>query len=295
MNLPRISLLVLLSGRLLTAHTGEQLAPHDLWTAWVFDPGVVIPLALAAVLYARGARSSRGTGTREMVCFWSGWLLLVLALLSPLHPLGEVLFSAHMTQHEILMLGAAPLLALSRPLAPFLWGLPFHWRRTLGRWSKQPMVQELWSKLTNPLMAWLISALALWIWHAPAAFQATLTNEWIHALQHLSFLASALLFWWSLFYAGGRAGYGVGVLYIFTTAIHTSILGALLTFAPHLWYEAYASSAPRWGLSALEDQQLGGLIMWIPAGIVYLAASLALFAKWLRESEAMATGRRYVD
>ena len=106
------------------AHTGDALEPHDLWTAWAFDPGVILPLLLSAVLYARGARRDRGTTASQMACFWSAWTVLALALISPLHPLGEVLFSAHMVQHEILILVCAPLFVISRPLVPMLWGLP---------------------------------------------------------------------------------------------------------------------------------------------------------------------------
>jgi putative membrane protein len=276
-------------------HPGELLRPHDLWRAWSFEPGILIPLILTGILYARGARISRGVSVRELLLFWSGWLFLVISLLSPLHPLGEVLFSAHMTQHELLMLVAAPLLILARPLAPMLWGLPIAWRKALGRWSKGPTVRRSWSALTNPLTAWWIQAAALWLWHAPSLFQATLKSDWIHAAQHVSFLASALLFWWSLFYARGRAGYGASFLYVFITAIHTSILGALLTFAHGLWYPAYASTTQDWGLTPLEDQQLGGLIMWIPAGLVYLGAGLGLFLLWLRESDAMARQREYAQ
>jgi putative membrane protein len=115
-----------------------------------------------------------------------------------------------------------------------------------------------------------------------------------HSAQHLSFLLSALLFWWSLFYArGGR--HGAGVLYIFTTAVHTGILGALLTLAPTVWYPAYAGKVQAWGLTPLEDQQIGGLIMWIPAGVVYTVAGLFLFAATLRESDAMVQRRSYAE
>ena len=214
-------------------------------------------------------------------------MVLSLALVSPLHPLGEALFSAHMAQHEILMLLAAPMLVVSRPLVPLLWGLPFGWRRVAGRWSKMRPVQRIWESLTLPLAAWCIHAAALWIWHAPALFQATLTSELAHSAQHLSFLLSALLFWWALLYGPGRMNYGSGVLYIFTTGVHTSILGALLTFASSVWYPAYRSTAPLWGITSLEDQQVGGLIMWIPAGLVYLAAGLILFAAWLWQSDQM--------
>jgi putative membrane protein len=133
------------TGLLLTSiaawgHTGEPLEPHDLWSAWSLDPGIVIPLALVAILFAAGARTSRGVSGKQFVCFWSGWIFLALALVSPLHPLGEALFSAHMAQHEILMLIAAPLLVLSRPLVPILWGLPIEARKVLGQWSKRPPV-----------------------------------------------------------------------------------------------------------------------------------------------------------
>lgn len=266
------------------AHEGEPLAPHDLWSAWSFDPGIVLALAIAAILYASGARSSRGVTTRQQACFWAGWTVLALALLSPLHPLGEVLFSAHMAQHEILMLVAAPLLVLSRPLVGFLWGLPFQWRRNLGVWSKSTVVERSWSVLTTPIVAWWIHALALWAWHAPSLFQATIGNAWIHAAQHISFLGSALLFWWAL-WSGNADRYGASVFYIFTTGIHTGILGALLTFGRTVWYPDYAATAPAWGLAPIEDQQIGGLIMWVPAGLVYLVAGLWLFYAWLKASE----------
>jgi cytochrome c oxidase assembly factor CtaG len=145
------------------------------------------------------------------------------------------------------------------------------------------------------MAAWWTHAAALWIWHIPGLFQATLDNDWIHSAQHVSFLGSALLFWWSLFYAHGKARYGASVLYLFTTAVHTSILGALLTFASTVWYSPYLATTSNWGLSPLEDQQAGGLIMWIPAGLVYVLAALALFASWLRESDRVANLREQKD
>jgi cytochrome c oxidase assembly factor CtaG len=282
----RVYALLLLFPALALAHSGEAIQPHDLWSAWEFDPGTAIPLAISAVLYLRGARVSRGATRLEQILFWSGWATLFIALVSPLHPLGEALFSAHMTQHEILMLISAPLLVLSRPLAPMLWGMPISWRRWLGQAAHATAFQKLWRAVTRPSVAWCVHAVALWTWHIPALFDATLSSEWIHAAQHASFFGSALLFWWSLFAARGMHA-GAGVLYIFTTAIHTSILGALLTFAPFTWYPPYASTTRAWGLSPLEDQQLGGLIMWVPAGLVYIATGLALFARWLKESEQM--------
>ncbi len=279
--------LALLFVAVASADPGETLQPGHLWSAWEFDPGVVVPLVLTAVLYTAGARRQRIATPGQSVCFWLGWVGLIVALVSPLHPLGEALFSAHMVQHEILMLISAPLLVLSRPLVTFLWGMPFEWRRNVGRWSKQKQVQRVWTFLTEPLTAWLIHFAAIWAWHVPFLFDLTLKSDLVHTAQHLSFFLSALLFWWALFYAHGRRAYGAGVFYVFTTAVHTGILGALLTFAPHVWYSPYQTTTQAWGLTPLEDQQIGGLIMWVPASLVYLAAGLWLFAEWLKESDAM--------
>jgi putative membrane protein len=275
---------------MLAAHEAGPLHPDDVWSAWPLEPGIILPLIIAAVLYGRGARQSRGVAVFEMACFWGGLAAVAAALASPLHPMGEVLFSAHMAQHELLMLVAAPLLVLSRPLTPLLWGMPFDARRALGRVSKTAPVQRVWASLTRPLTAWWSHAIVLWVWHAPVLFQATLRSEWVHSAQHLSFFVSALLFWWALFHVRDREGYGNAVFYIFTTAIHTGILGALLTFSPSVVYPAYLGTAPLWGLTPLEDQQIGGLIMWLPAGTLYMAAGLWMFWQWMRKSEAMYAG-----
>ncbi len=164
---------VMLAGLRLPAfsHTGEPLKPHDLWTAWSFSPGVVIPLLVAAILFSLGARKSRGVTRTRAVYFWAGWIVVALSLVSPLHPLGENLFSAHMTQHELLMLVGAPLLVLSRPLVPMLWGLPISSRKVLGHWSKQSIIQGAWHAITRPPAAWSIHAAALWCWHAPGSLK----------------------------------------------------------------------------------------------------------------------------
>jgi putative membrane protein len=277
-----------------SAHEGKPHTWHDLARTWAFEPVVVAGLAASGLLYAVGVRrlwreaeTGRGVRRWEVCAFAGGWLSLFVALVSPLHPWGRVLFSAHMTQHEILMLVAAPLVVLGRPLVAFLWALPIRWARAFGNWAKTAWWQEFWRALTNPFVAWALHAVALWVWHVPALFQATLRSEWVHTAQHLSFLLSALLFWWALIHGRrGLMGYGAGVLYMFTTMVHSGLLGALITFAGTPWYPAYNGLTASWGLTPLEDQQLGGMIMWIPAGLVYIVAGLALFAGWLRESDA---------
>jgi putative membrane protein len=265
-------------------HEGQPVEPHDVLYAWALDPGVVVPMVIAAVLYWRGATHEHGISRRERWCFRAGWWALFVALVSPVHPLGEALFAAHMAQHEILMVVAAPLLVVGRPLVAFLWGLPFSWRRAAGSLSKYRLVAAVWSWLSRPLNAWWIHAVVLWGWHVPRAFEATLESDFVHSVQHVSFLGTALLFWWALI--GGREaamGYGKAILYVFSTGVHSSILGAWLTFSPAVWYPLYKGRTEAWGLTALEDQQLGGLIMWVPAGLVFVGGGLYFFAKWIED------------
>jgi putative membrane protein len=275
------------------AHEGRPVEPHDLWSAWTFEPGVVVPLVVTAVLYGVGLRRlwsgagvGRGVRRWEAACFAGGWLSLAVALVSPLHTLGGALFSAHMAQHEVLMALAAPLLVLGRPLVPWTFALPRARRSTVGGWAKRGWVRGPWRAVSGPGAAWTLHAAALWLWHMPLLYGLALRSEAVHGLQHACFLGTALLFWWALLRGrGARLGYGAAVLYLFTTAAHSGALGALLTFARSPWYPGYAATTAPWGLTALEDQQLAGLIMWVPAGAAYLVAALWLFAEWLRESE----------
>jgi putative membrane protein len=280
-------------------HEGQPHNWNELAHAWSFEPLVVASLVLTAGLFAVGLwrLRSENAGRRfprswEQMCFVGGWLALFVALVSPLHAWGSVLFSAHMTQHEVLMLVAAPLLVLGRPLVVFLWAFPVSVSRRLGNIGKIALVNHAWHWLTIPLVAWLVHAVALWTWHIPVLFDAVLHSELLHTLQHLSFLVSALLFWWALLHGPrGAMGYGAAVLYLFTTSIHSGVLGALITVARSVWYPSYIGLTNSWGLTPLEDQQLGGLIMWIPAGLVYVIAGLALFAGWLREADVRAAKR----
>lgn len=260
-------------------------------SGWSWEPFVVVPLALAAALYVLGLhrmwrRSPANVRWLQVASFAAGWLSLVAALDSPIDHISEQLFWVHMTQHEILMLVAPPLLVMSRPLAVFVWALPPAWRDTAGSIVKWRPVAALWVLLSTALVAWLLHAAALWAWHAPSLFDAALENGAVHALQHACFFGTALLFWWTLIHGRhGRLGYGSAIVYVFTTAAHNSILGALLTFAPHAWYAPYASTTAAWGLSPIQDQQVGGLIMWVPAGTLLVIIGVAMLAAWMGESE----------
>lgn len=282
------------------AHTGVPPVPGELWSVWNLDPLVLLGLGVSAMIYARGvgrlwrrAGQGRGIALWRFYCFVGGWAVLLLALVSPLDALGAALFSAHMAQHELLMLVAAPLLILGMPWVAALWAAPGRARRRIGALARHRSIESVGHGLAHPFSAWAIYAATLWIWHIPTLYEATLESRLTHALQHSSFLASALLFWWVLLRPGRsrRSAYGLGVLYIFTTGLHGSLLGALLTFSNSVWYPSYGPRVVPWGLTPLEDQHLAGLLMWIPPGFLYLAAAVWICALWLREIERR-VGRR---
>ena len=281
-------------GLLLAVHEGGLLAPHDAWRAWSWEPGIVLGLAAAALLYLRGwprlyRRGRRGRGARrsEAAAFWAGWVLLAVAMVSPLHRMGGALLWAHMVQHELLMVVAAPLLVLGRPGLVSLWALGTRLRRRVGSWTARLRPAFRW--LVRLEVAWLLHAIAIIGWHAPYLYDRTVSSELVHTLQHASFLGTALLYWWSvLSEARLRARHGGAILSLFTTSVYTGGLGALLTIANQPWYPAYGAAAPLWGLTPLEDQQLAGLIMWVPAGLSYLLATLWIVTVWLRDSERRA-------
>ncbi|HET9983899.1 MAG TPA: cytochrome c oxidase assembly protein [Longimicrobiales bacterium] len=275
------------------AHEGRALEPHDLWGAWTWDPALVVPLVATGIVYALGVRRlwrrggvGRGIRRGEAAAFAAGWVTLVLALVSPLHALSETLFSAHMAQHTLLLAVAAPLLVLGRPMLPFLWALPLGGRRRVGGWGRRRWLRGPWRALTRPLPAFALQAVVLWAWHAPALYDAALASDAVHALEHATFLLSALLFWWSALHVRERGlGYGAGILSTFATGVHSGALGALLALAARPLYPAYAAPPPAWGLTPLEDQQLAGFIMWMPGGLPYLVAALALLVAWMQASE----------
>jgi cytochrome c oxidase assembly factor CtaG len=254
-----------------------------LTSAWDWEPSVVIGCLglLLTYFWVVGWR-----WTRAALLFTSGVLVMLLALVSPVDTLGDYyLFSAHMLQHLLLIQVVPPLLLLGIPAWVFTKILTV------------PLVARLKRVLAQLPVAWLLSAVILWVWHVPALYDAALASENVHIFQHLTFLVSAAIFWWPVLtpLAERRADFLPAMLYLFTAGIATSALGIFLTFAPAGFYPAYlhpidefgALSLIRnvWGLSPATDQQLGGLLMWVPGGLVYLVAILGVLARWYSEAE----------
>jgi putative membrane protein len=283
-----------------SAHDGQPLTPHDLWSAWNWDPILMLSLIFSAWMYVAGQRAQRRrAGWRRSVLNWraasfsAGLIVLFLALVSPLDALSAALFSAHMLQHILLIVILPPLLLMGVSPGSFLLAFASPVRRELGQWwHKTRWLKSAWRSLTQPLVAWVLNSLTLWMWHVPRLYQTALENEALHMMEHLSFVGTSLLFWWTITSPGARLRRGdPGILALFTMALQGGLLGALIAFAPTPWYAVYASTTQPWGLSPLEDQQLAGAIMWIPVGMIYTLAALILFVIRLAWIERQANQR----
>jgi putative membrane protein len=265
--------------RLAWAHDGRAPEPHDVWRAWTLAPTVVLSLAVTACCYALGLRAHRARVTRARgVAAWRvrsfavGLLALAIALISPIDAVSASLFSVHMVQHLLLVVVAAPLIVVGEPAYIMLWALPIRTRRVIARrWRRLPTLRAIWHGMSYPAVAWTVHVTTLWLWHAPRLYDAALRTPWLHVVEHLSFLVTALVFWWVAL-DRRRLRVGASTFYLFAAALQGTLLGALLTLARHPWYLSHSATTQSWGLSPLEDQQVAGLIMWIPAGLAYLVA-----------------------
>lgn len=274
---PALALAPLAMATPAAAHGG-----HAHGIGWTLDASVTVPLLLAAAVYAVGlwrlrTRSARGrpAQARHAGLYALGWLILAGALVSPLHEAGERSFTMHMIEHELLMLPAALLLVAAQPGPMLLWGLPRPLRRLFGsasRWS-------VWGRLSEPITATAIQALAVWLWHMPGPFDLALRHEGWHILQHSCFVLGALLFWWAMLH---RANEALAAICLFATSMIGGALGALMALATSPWYAAYAAMGMTpFGIAPEQDQQLAGLIMWIPGGLFHLGAALWFLGRWL--------------
>lgn len=263
-------------------------SPADLCTAaaaWLPDPRFAAPLLILALLQLLGlarlrprSPGAQRTLDRRALLFGLGLGALAVALLSPLHPAADRLFTAHMIEHELLMVVAAPLLVAARPGVVLLWSLPRTARRAVAALLTAPVSRRLWAHATELWSATALHGLVLWVWHLPGPFEAAAGEGPLHLLQHASFLGSALLFWHAALCPRQR---GPAALALFATSLHAGLLGSLLTFSRTLWYPGATVFPNGTALTPLEDQALAGLVMWIPACSVYAMAAVAVMGLWL--------------
>lgn len=260
------------------------LTPAAVSSAWSLAPATLFPVLLLPALYVSavvaGQREGATPSPGQVALFVTGWLLLVIALVSPLCRLAAHLAWAHMVQHVILVAFAPPLLLLGTRNV------------CAGPTAARMRARAPATWLGGPTVAGLAYGAAIWFWHVPRLYEAALRDTTLHLMMLGSLLAVAMVFWRSLMVAA-RSGAGATLAtapVLLATLMHTGLLGALLTFSPGLWFPVMAPGALAFGLSPLADQQLAGLIMWVPMGLVYMAAALAMVARGLSASEDTAAG-----
>ncbi|MCL4465868.1 MAG: cytochrome c oxidase assembly protein [Chloroflexi bacterium] len=251
---------------------------------WSWEPSIVIGVALlvGAYLYASRQVRRRHPGDDPHArwrasLFLLGSVILLLSLVSPLDELSdEYLFSAHMVQHILLATVVPPLLLLGTP------------DRLLYPVVRMRMVATIARFLTFPLTAFLIFNLDFVLWHLPVFYQAALADERIHVVQHLSFIAAGVLNWWPVLSpvrALARLSYPLQLLYLTLNCQPGVALGAILVFSRDVLYRSYEEAPRLFGISAYVDQQIGGLIMWVPGNVIYMVALSIVFFKWLQGEE----------
>ena len=277
------------------AHSEIRPTPDTVWFTWTSNPLFALFVLVVVWSYLRGTarlwmQAGKGVGIRrwQFASFLIGVGVFALARLSPIDAMGGALFSAHMVQHLLVFLIAPMLVAFGRPGLALVWALPKDWRRRVSHAPQShPGLAMAWDAVNHWVGVFVLFAGGLWIWHVPALYDAALENHFIHDLEHFTFAAVSLLFWRRVIDAGRPAGigYGAAFLLIFTTALHAGALGALLTFAPEPLYASHLPYTDVWGLSPLEDQQLAGVIMWIPMGFWFTVTALTLIAQWIRASD----------
>lgn len=254
-----------------------------------------VMVTLATLVYAFGVyRIRRSVGKDRVVShlqtFSFGWaaILFIVALSSPVDTITDSLFSAHMAQHLVLMLLVPPLAVWSRPLVVGFWALPREAQKSISKSRCYRLLRAPMKWLMQPLVVAALFLGTFSFWHLPRPYAWSLANEWIHAFEHLTFLVTAIMFWELVIEPSGRRRmtYYTTIVYVAAIAVLSGLPGALMILSPVALFTAHTSVLAVWGLTPLEDQQIAGLIMWIPAGLFFIIPIAVLFMKAIYMSPA---------
>ena len=257
---------------------------ESIWTHWHAHPEALIGLALLQGGYMLGVGPLRerynladGVEPRQIATFTAGVLVIYVALLSPIHVLSDnFLFSVHMTQHVLLSLVAPPLLMLGTPdwlLRPLL---------------RPDLVFRAVRLATHPILAFALFNIAFSLFHVPALYNASVTYHWLHVIEHLIFIGTAVLMWWpigSMMPELPRLNYPLQMMYLFALSIAQIIVFAIVTFSEKPIYEVYANAPRVLNISPLLDQQIGALIMKVGGGALFMTLLIIVFFRWFKHEE----------
>ena len=277
------------------AHNGINEGQNP-WTAWNTNPLPTLFLLVVANLYLVGLskweRPSHPVKLWQKVCFFSGLFALFIALQSPLDSLAEHMQSFHQIQHILLRMFGPLLILLGAPLTPMLRGLPRWALRGLVRpIVGNPQVRRAYDLITNPVFTTALFLVVLFAWQAPGAHNAALRNAALHEFMHVTMLTSGFLFWWLIVDPKphrSRLHYGLRVLYLGLIVIPNTLLGAVITFADHVIYEAYSQVEQPFDISLMTDQQLGGAVLWVPGDMMSVVVAGIVMIMWYQKEEGNA-------
>ena len=258
---------------------------------WNFSFSVLICLGSLIALYLWGARrlasrSNLKSGVNIKKWAFGGSLVaLLIALVSPVDVYSNDLFFVHMIQHLILVMVAAPLIRIANPIAEYLWGLPASIRRPIGTLlAKNGAIRAFLYGVTNPLVAWFLFAIVMWVWHIPDIYDKALGSKGIHNFEHLSMFLIGIIFWWPVLGSPvlfKQLTFPLRFLYLFLALMQNVILAAILTYTDTQIYQFYADSPLHWGISNSADQQLGGVLMWLVGSMMFAGITIVLIYMWL--------------
>ena len=274
------------------AHGGID-AGQEPWTAWNLNPLPTILVLAAAYIYLNGLsswdRPTHPVNNWQKASFFFGLFLVFFALQSPLDPLSDHLLSFHQVQHFLLRMVAPMFILLGAPLTPMLRGMPPWARQGIIRpLVRNHYVRQVYGLLTNPIFTVFFFLGSLYLWQFPGAFNLALRNDEVHALMHLTMSASGFLFWWVVIDPPphrSRLHYGLRVLYLGLIVLPNTLLGAAITFSDSLIYSAYAEVTQPYGLDLMTDQQLGGLMLWVPGDMMSIVAAGIVMVMWYQREE----------
>jgi putative membrane protein len=265
--------------------------------SWAWRPEIILTLGLAATLHLMGRWRLKRRGAAQLVAAWrsaaylGGLVVLWIALMSPIDVLSGQFFFMHMIQHLLLVMIAPPLLWIANPMPFTIWGLPASVRLEVGRLLRQDSaLRRAVRSLTTPGLVWLAFVAAVVGWHDPRAYDASLRSELVHDLEHLSFFGTAMLFWWHVIVAAPhihkRLSRGVRIGYTLSVVPPNMLTGIAIAFASEPIYTYYTTATRLGGMSVLQDQMVGGILMWIPGSMMYLIAALILIGQAVRAEDS---------
>ena len=272
---------------------GGIKAGENLFYAWNWNPLPTLLLLLAAYVYLNGlsnwTRPSHPINKWQRASFFAGLFMIFIALQSPVANLAEHMLSFHQLQHFLLRMAAPLLVLLGAPLTPMLRGLPPWILQGVVRPTvRHPLARAIYEKLTNPVISVSIFMGVLYLWQFPGGFNLALRNEFVHAFMHMTLMSSGFIFYWAVIDPAprrSRVHYGVRVLYLGLIVLPNTLLGAVITFSRGIIYSGYEDVYQPFGMSLMTDQQIGGLLLWVPGDMMSILVAGIVMIMWYEREE----------